>query len=129
MKYYTTKRREKKLKKLIKDIVNPNKDYKTLFIWPEGVFADTVLMILMNLKLIKDNFDKKSPYNFWGKQIDPRQQGYFNSLVVVNSKFEIRHKYNKRKLVPFGEFLPLESMLSKFGLKKITEGLGFFLKE
>ena len=40
----------------------------------------------------------------------------------------INQAYNKRKLVPFGEFLPLENFLKEFGFKKITEGHGSYLK-
>ena len=60
--------------------------------------------------------------------LDQNLKGYYNSLIIVDNKFNVIKEYKKQKLVPFGEFLPLENLLEKFGLKKITEGYGSFLK-
>ena len=55
--------------------------------------------------------------------ISSNEESYiYNSLVVLDKDANILAKYDKNKLVPFGEFLPYENLLSKFGLKKITQG-------
>ncbi len=54
------------------------------------------------------------------------QNKVYNSLIVLNNESELLYKYNKNKLVPFGEFLPFENFLKKIGLKKITQGYQSF---
>ena len=119
---------EERFKKLIR-YSEPNKDKKTLFIWPEGVFSGySYDEILIFKDLISNNFSQKHLIIFGTNKEDPSSGRFFNSMIVVNNKFEIVKSYDKRKLVPFGEFLPFESLLNNFGFKKITEGHGSFLK-
>ena len=53
-------------------------------------------------------------------------QKYYNSFLVVDKNLNFVGNYEKKKLVPFGEFLPFESFLNSFGLKKITYGYSSF---
>ena len=119
---------EEKLKKLIK-YSDPNQQKTKLFIWPEGIFTGFSYEEISEFKvLIKESFKDDQYILFGVNTLDNNSGKYFNSLVVVNNKFEILHQYNKIKLVPFGEFLPFENFLNKLGLKKITQGHGSFLK-
>ena len=53
---------------------------------------------------------------------------YYNSLIIIDNDVNVIGKYNKQKLVPFGEFLPFEKALKKVGLKKVTAGYNSFSK-
>jgi len=130
LKDYTAKSEESQIKRLIK-ISDPEKDKKTLFIWPEGVFYQSYLEDIKKYKnLFKDKFSENHliilGINHFTNLNGSDSKKYFNSLVVLNHQLEILSLYNKVNLVPFGEFLPFEKILSKFGLKKITQGYNSF---
>ena len=120
----------KNINKLIK-YSDPDSKTKTLFVWPEGVFSGLEFNQINEYKnLFKKAFSKNHLLLFGINTLSTPERNYdlFNSLIVVNNNLEIKYQYNKQKLVPFGEFLPIEKLLSKIGLKKITEGHGSFLK-
>jgi len=129
LKYGLTERQiEERFKKLIR-YSNPEKGKKTVFIWPEGVFSGYSYDDIIIFKdLIKKYFSKEHIIIFGVNQLDLKSGDFYNSMLIVDNNFTIIGNYNKRKLVPFGEFLPFENFLYNFGLKKITEGHGSFLK-
>lgn len=49
---------------------------------------------------------------------------YFNSAFLMGREGEIRGRYDKRHLVPFGEYLPLKHIF--FFIKKLTGSIGDF---
>ena len=98
---------------------------KTLYILPEGILTGIFLDELNYI--IKDSNHSISEGHFIIMGINSRENGnIYNSLVVLDNKLNVLHKYNKNKLVPFGEFLPFESFLKKLGFKKITQGYSSF---
>ena len=130
LKDYISKSEESQIKRLIK-ISDPEKNKKTLFIWPEGIFYQSYLQ---DIKKYQDLFEDKFSENHliilginnFTNSENINNQKYFNSLIILNHKLDILSLYNKINLVPFGEFLPFEKFLSKFGLKKITPGYSSF---
>ena len=123
---------DKDTERLVTDLIrysDPQSNKKTIFIWPEGVFAGVNLQSIKNYTpLFKKNFseDHLILFGINKKEINNGVENIFNTLIVTNNNLDIIYEYKKRKLVPFGEFLPIENFFIKFGLKKITEGYGSF---
>ena len=114
---------------LIEELINlssPNKFEKTIFIFPEGTFPSVYLDDLHQYShLFSKNYSDEHKIILGVNRLKMKK-GLFNSMAVIDKDINILNIYDKNKLVPFGEFLPFENFLDKFGLKKITHGYGSF---
>ena len=114
--------------KIISELVQlskPNNIEKTIFIFPEGALTSVYLEDLKNYSYIfSENYSDQHKIIMGINSTEDEK--VFNSMVVLDSSLNILAKYNKNKLVPFGEFLPFENFFRKFGLKKITQGYSSF---
>ncbi len=123
---------EKDIPKLLNKLTRysaPDKNKDTLFIWPEGVFTGYNYSDISKYKnIIKSKFAANHKILLGINTYDKNLDKHYNSLIILNRNFEIIYRYDKKKLVPFGEFLPFENILNRIGLKKITHGHGSFAK-
>ncbi|MBC2857586.1 apolipoprotein N-acyltransferase [Stappia sp. 28M-7] len=57
---------------------------------------------------------------------DAGRRVFYNSVFVIDGEGTIRDAYDKVRLVPFGEYLPLGDLLEGIGLTKLVELPGTF---
>ena len=104
---------------------------KTIFIWPEGVLPSTNMNNINSYKeIFSKNFDKDH-FILLGLNRKENLNGktnYYNSIAVIDNQSNVIDYYDKRKLVPFGEFLPLENVLSLMGLRSLTNNYQSYTK-
>ncbi len=119
---------------VIEDLIklsNPNINEKTIFIWPEGIFPS---ISQHEFKEYKSLFNEKFNKNHLiivginSQSLNNGAQKYYNSFSVYDNELNLLNAYNKINLVPFGEFLPFEKYLKKFGLKSVTNNYQSFSK-
>ena len=128
--FYTQRDELKIINELI-DLSAPEKKEPTIFLWPEGIIPDSYVK---NMDIYKDLFSN----NFGDDDLiimginsvdsDGDKSLTFNSMAVFNNKLDLLQNYNKVNLVPFGEFIPFESILSLIGFKTITNDYQSFSK-
>jgi len=112
--------------KIINELIKlsaPTKIEPTIFLWPEGIIPDSYIRDINIYKnLFINNFGEDDLIIMGLNSIEIKNDKnlFFNSMAIFNNKLDLIANYNKVNLVPFGEFTPFESILSKIGLKTIT---------
>ena len=120
--------------KIIQELItlsSPEKKEPTIFLWPEGIIPDSYLRDMDIYKDLFSNSFSSDDLVIMGLNILKTKNSkdlFFNSMVVFNNKLDLIHSYNKVNLVPFGEFIPFEAVLSLIGLKTITNDYQSFSK-
>jgi len=113
------------------ELSNPQADQKTIFIWPEGMLSSIYLSEIKKYhKIFSKAFSNLHLIIFGINNLQYKNnvENVYNSLAIVDNNLNLIGSYNKNKLVPFGEFLPMEKYFQKIGLKKITYGYKSFSK-
>ena len=115
------------LEELIK-ISEPNLNEKTLFIWPEGIIPNVDQSEIIEFDFLFN--EKFNDNHLLGMGINSsnnkNKKKIYNSFSLYDHKLNLIDSYNKVKLVPFGEFLPLENILGSIGLKSLTNNYQSF---
>ena len=103
----------------------PAKTPPDLVIWPEAAVTFALDRQPELQKIIADAAGPNARTVLGIRREDrPR---FYNSMAVLGHDGRARAVYDKRHLVPFGEYIPAASILSRFGIHGLadTEGGGF----
>ena len=112
--------------KIINELIELSASKKvepTIFLWPEGIIPDTNLRDMSIYKnLFLNNFGEDDLIIMGLNSIETENDKnlFFNSMAIFNNKLDLIANYNKVNLVPFGEFIPFESIFSLIGLRTVT---------
>jgi len=120
----------KSIEDLIK-ISSPKKETNTIFIWPEGILPGISQDEIKDYHFkFKDHFSQNHLLilGINSKSKKNEVTSYFNSLSVYDHNLNLLESYNKTNLVPFGEFLPIENLLNKIGLRSLTNNYQSYSK-
>ena len=107
----------------------PTKTKPTIYIWPEGIIPDSYLRDMNSYKeLFVTSFGEDDLIIMGLNSVQTKNDKnlFFNSMGIFNYKLDLIESYNKVKLVPFGEFIPFENILSLMELRTVTNNYQSF---
>ena len=111
--------------KIIFDLVDLSvREHADLLIWPESTVPVLLQYNSDVIELIFEGLSDKTELLIGN--ITYSDGKFQNSVLLVDQKNKIKDIYHKIHLVPFGEYIPLTELFSKFEFLKIVTGeIGF----
>ncbi len=98
-----------------------------LIVWPETAVPFNYQDANENQNRVRDISLKTKSWFIFGStsyENSKEEVKYYNSAYLLSPRGEVKGKYNKVHLVPYGEFVPLRSVFPFIG--KLTAGMGDF---
>jgi apolipoprotein N-acyltransferase len=103
----------------------------TVLIWPESAFPFFLTREPDALEqitgLLKPSTELITGAVRAAADASPSNPRAYNSVYVIDPDGSIRGIYDKVHLVPFGEYLPFQSLLERLGLRQLTKQVGGFM--
>jgi len=99
------------------------------FIWPESPFPVPLSLFPGSMLRIGSSLPSSSMLLTGAIRTEFQNDGrlnYYNSIHVISPSGEIIGNYDKRHLVPFGEYLPFADLLNAVGLQQLVNVPGGF---
>lgn len=105
------------------DISNAEDIYKgkKLIVWPEAAINIPINNHRKIVEYIGAGINHSDTFIVTGADRRGEEREIYNSLCVIDKHSEIIQFYDKRHLLPFGEFIP--EFLLDIGLRKVTPGI------
>lgn len=113
----------------------PGLDKIGAVIWPESAFPFLILQnpaalaridqLLPDQTVLLTGAVRMKPPE-WTSSDMPQKSKFFNSLLVFDDKAQRQLVYDKQRLVPFGEFMPLGDVLEQWGITNLVNIPGGF---
>ncbi len=114
---WNLKKRDQHLKKLVKlssKHIDEFSDKNRIIIWPETSFEGSIPNEMKLLSSISKQVIKNSKTTLIVGLLRTEKSKLYNSLVFLDSTGQILHRYDKIKLVPFGEYIPFRKFIKSF---------------
>jgi apolipoprotein N-acyltransferase len=86
----------------------------SVVLWPETVVPGYLLDSTFTLPALQDLARSLNVSLIVGTMAGNEQGEHFNTAVLVDSAGEVAGRYDKRRIVPIGEFFPLRGLLGYF---------------
>jgi apolipoprotein N-acyltransferase len=101
----------------------------TFVVWPETATMPNQQPSRLTDPLYGPNLPKGATSLIGALRVDQDKHEVYNSVTVVDPKLNIVTQYNKHHLVPFGEYMPLRSLLNMSPIgNKVADIIGDFTR-
>lgn len=102
--------------------------HQRMLIWPESAVPFLLTQEPGALFRISQILNSQTSLVTGAIRAEQNSEGsvYYNSVYLIDSDGAVRDVYDKVRLVPFGEYLPLQSLLARFGVEKLVDVPGTF---